>query len=130
MSGLAERDIVSCSGTIASPWSPRGGRLPRIAASLILALGAALGLAAPAAAQLPGSTPQQQGTSGAGINPRVVQERLGHSSIVITLSTYSHVSAGLQREAAEQVAALFGREHSVSNRALRRGCEPAHTCGY
>lgn len=60
----------------------------------------------------------------AGINPKVVQERLGHSSIVITLSTYSHVSAGLQREAAEQVAALFGREHPVSNRAIWRVAHP------
>jgi integrase len=43
----------------------------------------------------------------AGIHPKVVQERLGHANISITLDTYSHVLAGLHEEAAEQVAALF-----------------------
>jgi integrase len=43
----------------------------------------------------------------AGIHPKVVQERLGHANIGITLDTYSHVTAGLHEEAAEQVAALF-----------------------
>jgi integrase len=42
----------------------------------------------------------------AGIHPKVVQERLGHANISITLDTYSHVIAGLDKEAAEQVAAL------------------------
>jgi len=36
-----------------------------------------------------------------GINPKIVQERLGHSSIVTTLDTYSHVVPTLQREAAD-----------------------------
>ena len=40
-------------------------------------------------------------------HPKVVQERLGHSTIGITLNTYSHVSVGMQREAAETVAALI-----------------------
>lgn len=35
-----------------------------------------------------------------GIHPKVVQERLGHASIQITLDTYSHVSPGLQEAAA------------------------------
>jgi integrase len=48
----------------------------------------------------------------AGIHPKVVQERLGHANIGITLDTYSHVVAGLHEEAAEQVAALF---RTVSN---------------
>jgi integrase len=43
----------------------------------------------------------------AGVHPKVVQERLGHSSINITLDTYSHVVKGLQHEAAEKVAALL-----------------------
>lgn len=43
----------------------------------------------------------------AGVHPKVVQERLGHSTIGITLGTYSHVSAGMQREAAETVAGLI-----------------------
>jgi integrase len=43
----------------------------------------------------------------AGVHPKVVSERLGHSSVMITLDTYSHVLPGLQREAAEAVAALL-----------------------
>lgn len=42
----------------------------------------------------------------AGIHPKVVQERLGHASIRITLDLYSHVSPGMQEEAAAKVAAL------------------------
>jgi integrase len=42
----------------------------------------------------------------AGIHPKIVSERLGHSSIAITLDTYSHVLPSMQREAAETVAAL------------------------
>ncbi|HWQ35835.1 MAG TPA: tyrosine-type recombinase/integrase [Blastocatellia bacterium] len=37
----------------------------------------------------------------AGINPKVVSERLGHANISITLQTYSHVSPGLQESASE-----------------------------
>jgi len=36
----------------------------------------------------------------AGIHPKIVQERLGYSSIQITLDTYSHVAPGLQEAAA------------------------------
>ena len=35
-----------------------------------------------------------------GVHPKIVQERLGHARINITLDTYSHVTPGLQ-EAAE-----------------------------
>ena len=35
-----------------------------------------------------------------GIHPKIVQERLGHSSIQITLDTYSHVAPGIQQAAA------------------------------
>lgn len=37
----------------------------------------------------------------------MVQERLGHANIGITMDVYSHVIAGLHEDAAEQVAALF-----------------------
>jgi len=36
-----------------------------------------------------------------GIHPKIVQERLGHSSIAITMDTYSHVTQGMQRQAAD-----------------------------
>ena len=32
----------------------------------------------------------------AGEHPKVVQERLGHSSITLTLDTYTHVVPGMQ----------------------------------
>lgn len=37
----------------------------------------------------------------AGTHPKIVQERLGHASIRITLDTYSHVAPGLQEAAAK-----------------------------
>jgi site-specific recombinase XerD len=37
-----------------------------------------------------------------GIHPKVVQERLGHSNIGITLDMYSHVIAGLHDDAASE----------------------------
>ncbi len=41
--------------------------------------------------------------------PKVVSERLGHSTIAITLDTYSHAISALQEAAAEKVAAMvFG----------------------
>ncbi len=43
----------------------------------------------------------------AGIHPKVVSERLGHSSIAITLDLYSHVIPGLQEEAAEKLGELI-----------------------
>jgi integrase len=45
----------------------------------------------------------------AGINSKVVSERLGHSSVKVTLDTYTHVSQGLQQEASEEIdKALLG----------------------
>jgi len=41
------------------------------------------------------------------VHPRVVQERLGHSNIAITLQTYSHVLPIMHDDAAATVAALF-----------------------
>ena len=35
-----------------------------------------------------------------GIHPQVVQERLGHSTIAVTLDTYSHVAPTIQKDAA------------------------------
>ncbi len=35
-------------------------------------------------------------------HPKIVQERLGHSTIAITLDTYSHVAPGLQEAAANR----------------------------
>lgn len=47
----------------------------------------------------------------AGVNPKVVSERLGHSSVAFTLDTYAHVMPGMQPEAAERLAELiFGED--------------------
>ena len=35
-----------------------------------------------------------------GVHPKIVQERLGHANISITLDIYSHVTAGLHSDAA------------------------------
>jgi integrase len=39
-----------------------------------------------------------------GVHPRIVSEMLGHSSVSITLDTYSHVSPGLGEVAARAMA--------------------------
>jgi integrase len=45
----------------------------------------------------------------AGVNPKVVQERLGHANIAITLDLYSHVSPHMQDDAAARLdAAIYG----------------------
>jgi len=43
----------------------------------------------------------------AGVHPKVVQERLGHSQIGITLDTYSHVVPTMQLEAAAKLDAMM-----------------------
>ncbi|TET98562.1 MAG: site-specific integrase [Anaerolineales bacterium] len=43
----------------------------------------------------------------AGVHPKIVQEMLGHSSIQITLDTYSHTVPGMQRAAADQLGVLL-----------------------
>jgi integrase len=43
----------------------------------------------------------------ANVNPKIVSERLGHSSITLTLDTYSHVLPGMQRVAAGVLAKLL-----------------------
>jgi integrase len=43
----------------------------------------------------------------AGVHPKAVSERLGHSSITITLDRYSHLFPTLQQEAAEKLDELL-----------------------
>jgi integrase len=47
-----------------------------------------------------------------GIHPKIVQERLGHASIQMTLDTYSHVVPGIQEAAAMSFDKLFNRDKS------------------
>jgi integrase len=41
------------------------------------------------------------------VHPKIVQEMLGHSSIALTLDTYSHVIPSMQKEAASKMDELF-----------------------
>ena len=50
----------------------------------------------------------------AGVHPKIVQERLGHSSIRVTLDTYSHVIGGLQEVAAQRFDDLLAAK-SIEN---------------
>lgn len=64
-------------------------------------------------ARVPRITPHQIRYSWAmlalrvGMHPKVVSERLGHSSTQVTLDIYSHVAEDLEREAAATVAELL-----------------------
>ena len=61
----------------------------------------------------------------AGINPKVVSERLGHTTVSFTLDTYWHVMPGMKEDAAARVASPrvqrlglhFGCSHGVSGSA-------------
>lgn len=43
-----------------------------------------------------------------GVHPKIVQERLGHSNIAMTLDTYSHVMPSMDRGAADLLDELLG----------------------
>jgi integrase len=52
-----------------------------------------------------------------GENIKVIQERLGHSDVVLTLSTYSHVLEGMQAQASDKLGSLL-YENQAPHRAL------------
>lgn len=43
----------------------------------------------------------------AGVSPKVIQERLGHSNIQTTMNIYSHVLPSLQQEAADKIGEML-----------------------
>ena len=45
----------------------------------------------------------------AGVHPKIVSERLAHSTINITLDTYSHVLPDMQRDAAAALDQVLAR---------------------
>ena len=52
----------------------------------------------------------------AGVHPKIVSERLGHSSVGITLDTYSHVLPGMQQDAVKLIDTALEaaiREHKA-----------------
>jgi integrase len=50
----------------------------------------------------------------ADVPAKVVSERLGHSSVTLTLDTYSHVLPTMQRRAADLVGQILGRKPTKS----------------
>ena len=50
-----------------------------------------------------------------GVHPKIVQERLGHSTIAITLDTYSHVAPGLQEAAATRFDDVLDNKAKCNN---------------
>ena len=49
----------------------------------------------------------------AGIHPKIVSERLGHSSIKITLDTYSHVLQNIQEESTQKLESVLYEQPNV-----------------
>ncbi|GMW05075.1 MAG: site-specific integrase [Dehalococcoides mccartyi] len=55
-----------------------------------------------------------------GIHPKVVQERLGHSSIQMTIDTYSHIAPGIQEAAANRFDEMLKRTpENISSETIR-----------
>jgi integrase len=52
-----------------------------------------------------------------GIHPKVVQERLGHSSIQMTIDTYSHVAPGIQEAAANRFDEILN--HKTESESIK-----------
>lgn len=49
----------------------------------------------------------------AGVHPKVVSERLGHSSITLTLDTYSHVLPSMQQDASDRLENMLYSEKAA-----------------
>jgi integrase len=67
----------------------------------------------------------------AGTHPRIVQERLGHSSIATTLDIYSHTVPGLQKAAAERFDTLLPlqeQNENVGKMSAERGKNECRPC--
>jgi integrase len=43
----------------------------------------------------------------AGISPKIVSERLGHTNVAFTMQTYMHVIPGMDAAAADEIASLI-----------------------
>ena len=63
----------------------------------------------------------------AGVNVKVVSERLGHYSVVITLTTYAHVMPGMQQEASRIMDGIL--QPPSSRPVGQTTCEPFLTVG-
>ena len=50
-----------------------------------------------------------------GVNPKTVEERIGYSSVTITLDTYSHLLPGIQEEAVSKFDAAMDAALALNN---------------
>ncbi|MFZ5641781.1 MAG: site-specific integrase [Bacillota bacterium] len=50
-----------------------------------------------------------------GIHPKIVAERLGHSSTRVTMDTYSHVLPHMQEQAVNELEHKFNRNKKPAN---------------
>lgn len=57
----------------------------------------------------------------AGVHPRIVQERLGHADISITMGLYSHVTESMQRDAVARYMAVMRPEHKTEHKRPELG---------
>ena len=55
----------------------------------------------------------------AGVNPKVVSEMLGHTSVAITLDRYSHVMPTMQAEAVRRLDGVLSGAFEVQTRVRR-----------
>lgn len=56
------------------------------------------------------------------VHPKIVHERLGHSSIAVTLDTYSHVLPGLQEAAVRRLEEFLELKQAQIEDVGKRGC--------
>ena len=54
----------------------------------------------------------------AGVHPKIASERLGHSTIGVTLDLYSHVMPGMQADAAERVDEAIQRALKAAGKSV------------
>jgi integrase len=55
-----------------------------------------------------------------GVHPKRISERLGHSSIKLTMDTYGHLFDGADQESAAKMEKLFGPDRKVVRMATRK----------
>lgn len=58
-----------------------------------------------------------------GVHPRIVQERLGHSSITMTMDRYSHVLPDMQEEALARYSAMRNGQRRLTRAQLISGTD-------
>jgi hypothetical protein len=70
-------------------------------------------------------TPRRALALAAGIHPKIVSERLGHTTVQLTLDCYSHVVDGLQEAAADRLGDVIFRAASSARRVPDRHQPPS-----